>query len=219
MVICMEGLQNKEYRYERKYVFHQTEYFNLISQLYKKGFTEIYNPRKINNIYLDNWNFRSVVDNEEGISERTKHRIRWYGESFEKSEKFYEKKIKQEFVGEKKISSLGKEKLNSLKNINKFFNDLNYQFKIDLQPKLYNSYLRKYYSSSDGDIRITLDTELFFYSPVTKIHFKDFKSIIEIKYDRFQFFLNEFNSHNLTKYSKYVKGITQTTFYLPNYSS
>lgn len=215
----MEGLQNREYRYERKYVFNQTEYFNLISQFYKKGFTEIYTPRKINNIYLDNWNFRSVVDNEEGISERTKHRIRWYGESFEKSEKFYEKKIKHEFVGEKKISSLGKESLNSLKNIDKFYNGLNYQFKIDLQPKLYNSYLRKYFSSSDGDIRVTVDTELFFYSPVTKIHFKDFKTIIEIKYDRFQFFLNEFNNHNLTKYSKYVKGITQTTFYLPNYSS
>ena len=94
MVICMEGHQSREYRYERKYVFHQTECFSLISQLYKKGFTEIYNPRKINNIYLDNWTLSSVVDNIEGISERKKHRIRWYGEPFDKSEKFYEKKNK-----------------------------------------------------------------------------------------------------------------------------
>lgn len=219
MEICMEEHQNRKYRYERKYVFHQTEYFNLKSQLYKKGFAEIYNPRKINNIYLDNWNFKSVVDNIDGISERTKHRIRWYGEPFEKSEKFYEKKIKQEFVGEKKINSLGKLKLNSLENIDEFYDNLYDQFNIDFKPKLYNSYLRKYFSSSDGDIRVTVDTELFFYSPLTKIHFKDFKTIIEIKYDKFQFFLNDFNGYNLTKYSKYVKGITQTTYYLPNYSS
>ena len=216
----MEEHQKNKYRYERKYVFQQTKYFNLISELYKKGFFEIHNPRVVNNIYLDDWNFSSVVDNIDGVSERRKHRIRWYGEPFGLSKKFYEQKIKKEFVGEKKINFLGKFKLNSLESIHELYKRVSVdKFKIDLQPKLYNSYLRKYFSNPKEKIRITLDTKLFFYSPITKLHFNDFKIIIEIKYDRYSSFLNEFKNHNMTKYSKYVKGITQTTFYLPSYSS
>lgn len=216
----MEEHQENNYRYERKYVFHQTKYYYLISQLHQEGFIEIYNPRFVNNIYLDDWEFSSVVDNVDGISSRKKHRIRWYGEPFELSNKFYEKKIKEEFVGEKKVDLLGEFKLDSLEKIDAFYND-NFidRFKYGLSPKLFNSYHRKYFIDSKGDIRITVDSNLFFYSPLTKLNFKDFKIIVEIKYDSFQPFLNKLKNFNMTKYSKYVKGISQTTFYLPDYNS
>lgn len=216
----MEEHQKSKYRYERKYVFHQTKYFNLISQLYKKGFYKIHDSRVVNNIYLDDWNFSSVIDNIDGISDRKKHRIRWYGNPFALSEKFYEQKIKNGFIGVKELNSLGIFKLDSIQSVHDMYNkELANQFKIDLQPKLYNSYRRKYFSNSKQKIRITVDSELFFYSPITKLTFNDFKTIVEIKYDRYHPFLNEFKNYNMTKYSKYVKGITQTTFYLPNYSS
>ena len=37
--------------------------------------------RRINNIYFETHSYDSVVDNIDGISNRTKVRYRWYGES------------------------------------------------------------------------------------------------------------------------------------------
>ena len=99
----MVKLQKNNLRYERKYVFNRTYLENIISNIYSSGFTNIYSIRKINNIYFDNYGFSSVKDNVEGVCNRNKSRIRWYGKKFGSSLKFYEQKIKDEFVGWKKI--------------------------------------------------------------------------------------------------------------------
>lgn len=83
--------------------------------------------------------------------------------------------------------------------------------------KLYNSYKRKYFLSGDKKIRITIDKELKFYSPITKNKFEENNIIVEIKYDKDSKFINELKYLRLTKYSKYVKGVTSTSFYNPIY--
>ena len=41
--------------------------------------------------------------------------------------------------------------------------------------------------------------------------------VVEIKYKNDVNFSNNFNNLTLTRYSKYVKGLLQNTFYKPNY--
>ena len=43
------------------------------------GFRQTYPPRKINSLYFDSLNLNSLEESIEGSSERTKLRLRWYG--------------------------------------------------------------------------------------------------------------------------------------------
>lgn len=101
MVTYMEGQANK-YRYERKFLIEKNKLSSFLRSIISKGFFEIYNERKINNIYLDNFLSDSVHENIEGLSKRNKYRIRWYGEKFDLSQKTLEIKIKNEFLNKKK---------------------------------------------------------------------------------------------------------------------
>ena len=227
MEIFMADLQTKKYRYERKYIIDRIYGYKLLSELHKKNFKKRYNDRHVNNIYLDNSNFNSISENFDGLSNRKKTRIRWYGEKFVKNDKFLEFKIKNEFLNTKKIYYLSNSKLNSLLEINNFFtSQLNFArhgnnnaFKqiTGLEPKLFNCYLRSYFTNMDEDIRITIDKNIFYYSPVTKMSHRESKLVIEVKYEKEMRFINNFNYLNYTRYSKYVKGCVQTSYFSPNY--
>jgi len=69
----------------------------------------------------------------------------------------------------------------------------------------------------DEDIRITIDKNIFYYSPVTKMSHRESKLVIEVKYEKEMRFINNFNYLNYTRYSKYVKGCVQTSYFSPNY--
>lgn len=220
----MEDLQTKKYRFERKYTIDRIYGYKFISELYKKNFKRRYNDRYVNNIYLDNSNFNSISENFDGLSNRKKTRIRWYGEKFVKSDKYLEFKIKNEFLNTKKIYNLSNSKLNSLSNINNFItsqlnfarhgNNYNIHKQIaGLEPKLFNCYTRSYFTNMNDEIRITIDKNIFYYSPVTKMSHKESKLVIEVKYDKEIRFTNNFNYLNYTRYSKYVKGCVQTSYF------
>ena len=75
---------SEDWRYERKFVvnnftFEQVEDFILKNSFL---FSEIYNKRQINNIYFDDLQFSAYHQNIEGLSERKKYRLRWYGDIF-----------------------------------------------------------------------------------------------------------------------------------------
>ena len=85
-----------------------------------------------------------------------------------------------------------------------------------LQPTLLNRYKRTYYLSYDKKFRVTVDSEMEFYSinPIREF-FKTFsderKTIVELKYDQ-EHFDNAKNitqsfPFRVTKNSKYVVGI------------
>lgn len=225
----MEKQQSK-YRFERKFTIKPEFLFSFIAQITASGFSEIYEQRFINNVYLDDYNFSNVLENVEGISNRKKTRIRWYGELFSDSKKTIEFKIKSDDVNRKDNIKLDKFLLSTLEDIDLFWdaikthlentsNEKYYTHQLFmLNPTLLNSYTRNYYLNPDESIRITIDKDLFYYSPIylTKTH--DSHIIIEIKYNAADLVSENMFSHlALTKYSKYVKGILSTTTFKPIY--
>ena len=90
--------------FERKFVidnmtFQQIEDFVLENSFL---FSEIYNKRKINNIYFDDIKFSAYHENIEGLSDRKKYRLRWYGDFYgEVKNPVLELKIKKASLGKK----------------------------------------------------------------------------------------------------------------------
>ena len=93
-----------EWRFERKFVidnmtFQQIEDFVLENSFL---FSEIYNKRKINNIYFDDIKSSAYHENIEGLSDRKKYRLRWYGDFYgEVKNPVLELKIKKASLGKK----------------------------------------------------------------------------------------------------------------------
>ena len=110
-----ENLENHQnnYRYERKYLLKISNSGLFMKKLYLNNFEEIYSPRKVNNIYYDTINLSSLTETKEGLSNRVKYRVRWYGETFKKSNKNLELKIKSEFLNRKKSYFIGNLKFHS----------------------------------------------------------------------------------------------------------
>ena len=228
MVIYMEEHQNSSYRYERKFVLAAHRLNEFLASLYSQNYFEKYPERRINNIYYDDYNFSSVSENLDGLSQRKKYRVRWYGEKEERTNKTLEIKVKNEFMNYKIKVKLGLLKLNNLNNINNLNNDIikslnknkEYYYHyllLSKRPTLFNSYKRMYFQNHNDDVRLTIDSNLYFFSPVTKLNLKEKNIIIEAKFNRDVNFLNKFKDLSLTRYSKYVKGTLQTSFFNPVY--
>lgn len=227
MVIYMVDLHKSRYRYERKYLIRNLDLPSFLYEIYNNHFFEVFKERRINNLYYDDVDFNSLMDNIDGLSERKKFRIRWYGNTFENSNKQFEIKSKSEFLNTKKVFNIGKYKIKDFADFNSSFEKLCGYLRLKDPKKLFlfenkslnifNTYSRKYFLSRDEEIRITIDDNLEFYSPLTKNIFKESNVIIEIKYNNDINFLNNFNQLTLSKYSKYVKGIISTSFHNPLY--
>lgn len=186
-------------------------------------FREHYEKRSVNNIYFDKYNYQFFKDNVDGISERLKARVRWYGDTFKKIENAkLELKIKNRELGRKEYYNINNFILNENSNKNEIYKFisgnrfLNVKVKKILfktMPVLVNSYKRRYFVSASRKFRITLDTNLVFYdfSNINFIKYFTNVKILEIK-----FLKNEFvNIQNLTQHfpfrinksSKYVTGV------------
>lgn len=215
------------YRYERKFIVP----FNSIHSIYKilsinnANFREIYQSRKINNLYLDTLNLLFFKQNVDGLNERKKIRIRWYGEFYGEIQPRLEIKKKLGLVSTKEVynlSSLYLKKCTRIFDLTKVFDlqkipSLIRQEINGLQPSLLNCYERRYFLSADNRFRVTIDYDLNFYNILNCIytnsaHKHDDKSVIlELKYDS----IHDANAHlisnqlpfRLSRYSKYVNGI------------
>ena len=179
-------------------------------------FREHYPQRDINSIYFDK-HFRSLIENVEGISNREKLRLRWYGNHYEINSFYVEKKIKENFLSKKKRKKI------LLKNNISLYNDIereNILFKnisFDYDPIVFIKYKRIYFISDICPIRATIDYDL------SSIKFFDRKLIneknilndviLEFKYnsDFDDEFRNKITQLNLrfSKNSKYVNSIIE----------
>ena len=74
----------KTWRYERKFVISELlqQEIELIIRFHPAMFSEIHQPRWVNNIYFDSFGARNYRDNVEGLRNRVKVRLRWYGSFF-----------------------------------------------------------------------------------------------------------------------------------------
>ncbi|MBL4709262.1 MAG: polyphosphate polymerase domain-containing protein [Flavobacteriales bacterium] len=215
-------------RFERKFVLeNQSLAFaeNMI-KMNCGAFRDIYKKRTINNIYFDTPNLTNYYDNHFGKSNRTKIRIRWYGDTFgEIKRPILEFKMKFGAAGKKKSFPLKSFTLNdrfTKSDWLKLFNasDLPEFVLLELKsniPTLLNSYERKYFQSFDALFRFTLDYNLSFFNirlnnnRFLEKSFKEPTKIIELKYDlkndRLVKNISSTLPIRLNKFSKYVRGI------------
>lgn len=215
-------------RYERKFVYTNCDAEDIIRRVYLHpfGFKEVFHKRKINNIYFDDSNYNFYKQNVEGVADRKKIRLRWYG--------YHTATIKSPTIEiKKKMGEAGDKNSTKLKDVSF---DLN-QYKINailtglienttelmglncslknLHPTLINSYERRYFLSLCSRYRITVDYNQSFFNP----NYQNYKRseltlndvVLELKYnlddddDARQ--VSQLINARLSKNSKYVTGI------------
>ena len=218
----------QEWRFERKFFVSNKEGKDLVCMLkqHPAAFKEIYHPRKVSSIYFDTPQMRYYQDNVDGVAERIKVRLRWYGALFgEVKASALEWKVRRgNLIGKSTLSgpSFYLDKNISEKKIQGLLeaSDIPLQTKLFLKgmkPVLINSYQRRYFLSADRHNRVTLDTGIEVYRLFA--HFNHFlfrrkdnrNCILELKYaateDRGADQITEHFPYRLTKNSKYAKGI------------
>ncbi len=181
-------------RYERKFV---AESYGLAAALaivrgHSALFREAYPPRFVNNVYLDTPAFQSYYQHTGGAPTRLKTRIRWYGALDGTADPVaLELKIKSGEVGGKIARPLppirdprraGPELEAALAEAD--LPPMWIEFLRGRQAVLVNRYRRHYFLSGDGLFRLTVDSQIQFFSPGPPRHAPTppIPIVIEIKY-------------------------------------
>lgn len=217
-------------RYERKFITAYKNRFQVEQnlKLHPALFTEIFQSRKVNNIYFDTACMSFYTDNLTGNPRREKYRLRWYGNNNGRIESpVLEIKKKDGFLGTK-ISFPLDVHLDLQAGICNLHGQLirsaipqNLAGRISgLRPVLYNAYIRRYFLSYDRKFRVTVDDSLQF-GNVSQAGCLDGHRVrkegvvIEVKYDqKFDSEAREITSflpYRYTKFSKYEEGIRLIT--------
>ena len=158
-------IENKS-RIEIKAVVKSTDVDKLQSWIVSETdlFT-LHSDRVNNNIYFETSTYSSTTDNIDGLSKRTKVRLRWYGDTETLSEsgtlEFKRKHNTEGYKDQYKINFLNKD-LMAYKDIIKTISSslpLNRQIEFSDYsfPFIFNRYHRSYYSTRDEKIRVTID--------------------------------------------------------------
>ena len=151
-------------RYERKYRVDvvSPRILKQVIQMHPSGFRTAYPDRRINNIYFDTPLLNSYYENIDGIAERRKYRLRWYGDSLKYFHKpVLEIKAKKSLLGAKKSFPLPSFNFAEFPEVCKKLEKDGIKPAL-FQPVLFNSYLRSYYVSFNGLFRLTVDEQLSF---------------------------------------------------------
>jgi SPX domain protein involved in polyphosphate accumulation len=184
-------MKNKIKRFERKWIFKSNNFLALINALLRSNlfFRYQFPSRNVNSIYFDTSNYTSIRQNLDGVSNKKKIRIRWYGKSDIITNPVVEIKSKKGFETKKvsfQIKELENIKINNLVKIKEQLNTKLKSKKI-INPVLSTHYKREYFISLNGKIRATIDYNLksIFLNNFSQIDIiKNFKNIciLELKY-------------------------------------
>ena len=216
-------------RFERKWIYRSSNYISLINSLIRSKlfFQNQYPYRKVNSIYFDTNNYTSIRQNLDGISEKKKVRIRWYGDQNKLINPVLEVKSKKGSETKKEIYEINE--LNNLsifdsKNlelITIFINSKN-KTKNIIHPMLTTNYERQYFISNNNKVRATVDYNLkstYLKNQSQKYITKNFLSscILELKYSTI---LDKYVRRNLdkitlrlSKNSKFINSAFETPSY------
>jgi len=219
--------QTRNYRYERKFLVEELDagQVRLMVRRHPSMFYEPYPPRVVNNLYLDTEEMDNYYANLSGADERTKVRVRWYGELFgEIAAPVLELKIKSGLVGTKQSYPFPAFRLDERFSQDYFQSlvraadlpDAVCHHLRTLNVVLCNNYRRWYYATRDGRYRLTVDAEMAYYR-VRKFgncfinRVRDDRVIVEMKYEKpFEPQSDRvagFFPFRITRNSKYVTGI------------
>jgi len=217
------------HRYERKWVYRNKDYLQLINSLLRSNFFFRYQfqNRKVNSIYFDDNKFSSIIENLDGINNKKKIRVRWYGLTNVIVNPVIEIKTKRGFQNEKKIISLKSFKNNNsldykfLKNLTQKVNEVIKSKKFYF-PILSTHYNREYFISNNFNIRATVDHDLESVFIKNESEFsmkKKFLSecILELKYSTHLDEIVRLNLKQMTlrlsKNSKYINSFFNKNFF------
>ncbi len=224
----MNGDEENDFRFERKFHIQEVSTAEVIHWVMRSPalFREAFHERAINNIYLDTPGLASYFENVSGIADRTKMRIRWYGNLLGPVRRpVLEYKIKRGAVGTKDAYPMRPftvERGFGIDDLRPVMQDpaLPESVRIALshvEPALINRYRRRYFISADHQYRITVDWGLEFY----RVHRHDNQflsrmqltgsSVMELKYSGDLLALDDhitnFFPFRVTRMSKYVTGL------------
>lgn len=194
--------------------------------LHPAFFSEHYQPRFVNTLYLDSANLENYFDNINGQHERVKVRIRWYGNLFGFVAKpILELKFKNGFLGRKESFPLVPFSIDEDFQVDTIKHTLKESkipnlIRLDLlaaEPSIVSRYWRRYFVSADKKYRLTVDSELIFYQLAARSNSFLHQSadlvntVVELKYDaEHDRHANQVANHfpfRITKSSKYVSGV------------
>lgn len=220
---------SNNFRYERKYIVPKSIPLEELIAIVKSNsafFKEVFYERQVNNIYFDTNGYKFYFDNVDGVADRQKVRIRWYGDTLGAIQKpKLEIKIKNGLVGDKWTFDLDPFILESSitgRDLQKLFTNSNlprpiYEMVRGLNPTLVNAYTRRYFVSADQKFRITLDYDVYYrnikarMNNFSKMPQSDPFNVVELKYgledDRLANSLSNQFPFRLSKNSKYVNGV------------
>jgi len=174
------------YRYERKFSVAGMPVAEVrrIVRAHPSLFFEEYAPRWVNNVYLDTPDLCSLRAHADGVQERRKVRVRWYGELLGPvASPVLEHKLKRGLVGRKLSRSVDPFELSDgLRAL-----DLARGLGESLLPNLINRFRRQYYRSADRRFRVTIDSRMRFheFSPGLRLRrwaTPEDEVVVELKY-------------------------------------
>ena len=219
----------EEKRFERKWIYKSNNTLNLINSLIRSKlfFRQHFPKRKVNSIYFDDSYYTSVIQNLDGINDKIKLRLRWYGNKSKIIDPKFEFKKKIGFITKKTLikadefNNFDFPKILNLTKIQDITNN-KYFAKKKVYPVISTHYEWEYLISSDKMIRATVDFNL------ESVYLKNFslfrlnknfsnRTILEIKYPVNLDSLLRKKLDNITlrlsKNSKYVNSF----FEIPSY--
>ena len=135
--------------------------------LHPLAFYSPYPDRWVNNVYFETHSNAAYIQNLSGASSRVKVRYRWYGQRQEPGPGYLEVKCKRNFFGWK-LRFQCPDMLAGPEDDWQAFEralvgGLPHEGRLWLQtypaPTILNRYLRRYFVSADGSIRVTVDTD------------------------------------------------------------
>lgn len=218
----------EDYRYERKFLVDALAPRDLEAIIARNPavFSEIHAQRRINNIYLDDAAFGNYLTSVDGVADRYKARVRWYGDAMRFAQNpVCEIKEKKGLSGKKWRFALNDFSLDQPR-LGDAISDaiLASEMPTDLSGLvrslklvLLNRYRRKYYQSADRRFRLTLDWDIEFFEIRSRnnLFLRTWAdrtvSVVELKYhpadDGDVATITNGFPFRLSKSSKYVTGV------------
>jgi SPX domain protein involved in polyphosphate accumulation len=212
------------WRFEQKMVLNGFSHEKIISELslHQARFEKAFPDRQVNNLYLDTESLTCFYDHMNGSGKRFKARIRWYGHFTNHHNSNLEIKLRQGSVSSKRVYPL---QLQSMPSTRKQWSDVLKNSKACesrsetlhfLRPILFNRYLRSYWQSLRGNIRLTVDSAIQYRQRSSNFWVSegDHVQILELKYSAKDAVLGKQILKNFSerpdRSSKYMRGILKT---------
>lgn len=192
------------------------------------GFATLYPPRQVNSVYMDTPDLNSFNDHLSGVALRHKLRFRWYGEDLTRARGAMEVKNKSERVGWKITQLVDCEFDLASQSWDKVMNELRanttgviHEMLCVARPVVLTTYFRDYYSSGDGVVRLTIDTDLRAYDQLMSARPNlwftqplEQPVIVELKSDKENAsYISDILSHfpiRSNRYSKYMTNLSRS---------